>query len=82
MSAGKGDTPRKVDGEKFRQHYDAIYSKPSNGYIGAPDREPMTVDEACRLHEDPRWYPTIDYAVVARLTGQKNRMTNRYETAT
>jgi hypothetical protein len=25
MSAGKGDTPRKVDGEKFRQHYESIF---------------------------------------------------------
>jgi hypothetical protein len=25
MSAGKGDTPRKVDGEKFRANYESIF---------------------------------------------------------
>ena len=25
--AGKGDTPRKVDGEAYRQNYDAIFKK-------------------------------------------------------
>ena len=25
MSAGKGDTPRPVDGEKFRKNYDKIF---------------------------------------------------------
>lgn len=27
MSAGKGDSPRKVDGEKFRSNYDNIFRK-------------------------------------------------------
>ena len=27
MSAGKGDTPRPVDGERFRSNYDAIFRK-------------------------------------------------------
>lgn len=27
MSAGKGDKPRKVDGEKYRNNYDKIFRK-------------------------------------------------------
>jgi hypothetical protein len=27
MSAGKGDKPRKVDGEKYRSNYDKIFRK-------------------------------------------------------
>jgi len=27
MSAGKGDTPRKVDGDKYRKNYEAIFAK-------------------------------------------------------
>ncbi len=27
MSAGKGDKPRKVDGEKYRSNYDQIFRK-------------------------------------------------------
>lgn len=27
MSAGKGDTPRKIDGSKYRKNYEAIFSK-------------------------------------------------------
>jgi hypothetical protein len=27
MSAGKGDKPRKVDGEKYRSNYDRIFRK-------------------------------------------------------
>ena len=27
MSAGKGDKPRKVDGEKYRSNYDRIFGK-------------------------------------------------------
>ncbi len=27
MSAGKGDTPRKVDGDKYRANYEAIFPK-------------------------------------------------------
>ena len=27
MSAGKGDKPRPVDGDKFRSNYDAIFRK-------------------------------------------------------
>jgi hypothetical protein len=27
MSAGKGDTPRPVDGEKYRENYDRIFMK-------------------------------------------------------
>lgn len=28
--AGKGDTPRPVDGEKFRENYEAIFLKKEN----------------------------------------------------
>ena len=28
MSAGKGDTPRKVNGDKYRKNYDSIFRKP------------------------------------------------------
>jgi hypothetical protein len=33
MSAGKGDKPRPVDGEKYRANYDAIFRKrkPASG---------------------------------------------------
>jgi len=62
MSAGKGDKPRKVDGKKFREQYDRIFMKP------------MTPAAALIWHNDPRWYPSIDYAEVARLTGLQNRM--------
>lgn len=27
MSAGKGDAPRKVDGDKYRKNYEAIFVK-------------------------------------------------------
>jgi hypothetical protein len=27
MSAGKGDAPRPVDGQKFRQNYDEIFAR-------------------------------------------------------
>jgi hypothetical protein len=27
MSAGKGDKPRPVDGDKYRENYDRIFSK-------------------------------------------------------
>lgn len=31
MSAGKGDTPRPVDGNRYRANYDEIYRKSGNG---------------------------------------------------
>lgn len=67
MSAGKGDTPRPVNGDKFRSNYDRIF-KPSN---------PMSEEIAWAYHNDPRWYPGVDYAEVARITGQPNRMEPR-----
>lgn len=33
MSAGKGDTPRKVIGETYRENYEAIFREMSNGNI-------------------------------------------------
>lgn len=27
MSAGKGDAPRKVDGDKYRKNYEKIFAK-------------------------------------------------------
>ena len=27
MSAGKGDTPRKVNGDKYRKNYETIFAK-------------------------------------------------------
>lgn len=34
MSAGKGDTPRPVDGEKYRDNFDLIFRKRVNGKKG------------------------------------------------
>lgn len=35
MSAGKGDTPRPVNGEKYRNNYDKIFKKESPEVIEA-----------------------------------------------
>lgn len=55
MSAGKGDTPRPVNGEKYRNNYDKIFKKESPevreaGVIGwvcenKPIREVIVSDE-------------------------------------
>lgn len=34
MSAGKGDTPRPVDGEKYRANFEEIFRKGKNGKSG------------------------------------------------
>jgi hypothetical protein len=34
MSAGKGDKPRKVDGEKYRSNYDRIFKKKKSAEKG------------------------------------------------
>jgi hypothetical protein len=41
MSAGKGDTPRPVDGDRYRRNYEAIFLKPYPDWI---------CDECGRLH--------------------------------
>jgi len=33
VSAGKGDTPRPVNGEKFRDHYDEIFRKDADDIV-------------------------------------------------
>lgn len=49
--AGKGDTPRKVNGEKYRANYDAIFRKSEQG---------ITWEEASELLEkDPASLVTI-----------------------
>jgi hypothetical protein len=30
MTNGKGDTPRPVNGDKYRDNYDAIFNKPND----------------------------------------------------
>ncbi len=33
MSAGKGDAPRPINGEKFRDHYDEIFRKGADDIV-------------------------------------------------
>jgi hypothetical protein len=41
--AGKGDTPRKVDGDKYRYNYDMIFvTKLESNH---EDKQPKTTDE-------------------------------------
>ena len=44
--AGKGDTPRKVDGEKFRKNFDLIFSQKKPCYF-------TTVDDTLRQMTKP-----------------------------
>lgn len=39
-TAGKGDKPRKVNGEKYRAHWDAIFSKPAKPEAGCANSKP------------------------------------------
>jgi hypothetical protein len=39
MSAGKGDTPRPVDGGKYRANYDAIFRRVKKGKNGSAGKD-------------------------------------------
>jgi hypothetical protein len=42
MAAGKGDRPRKVNGPKYRENYDAIKWKPKNPKPNEPKTKEAT----------------------------------------
>jgi hypothetical protein len=45
MSAGKGDKPRPVDGDKYRENYDRIFGKKKD----QPKKENKKIDQRKRF---------------------------------
>jgi hypothetical protein len=56
MSAGKGDTPRPVNGNRYRRNYEDIFSPPYPAWICRPCGEAcgrgMPADHISTWHED------------------------------
>lgn len=50
MSAGKGDTPRKVDGKKFRENYDRIFRNKLTDHIDANGLDEVAVMNRLQDH--------------------------------
>jgi hypothetical protein len=50
MSAGKGDTPRKVNGWKFRENYDRIFRNKLTDHIDANGLDEVAVMNRLQDH--------------------------------